>query len=151
MSRTALDNLTELAREARDLAGQRLAGDRRSVDQIIAQLESLQRYRAEYAAQLQVALREGIDPASMHNYQRFLASLDDALVRARQALEEQRRRVAHSQRHWQQEQRRLSSYDTLAERRAEAQRRAEQRREQRDTDELVTQRWLRRNTVPSGY
>ncbi|QFT86636.1 Flagellar FliJ protein [Halomonas sp. THAF12] len=151
MSRTALDNLTELAREARDQAGQKLAGDRRSADQIVAQLESLQRYRAEYAARLQTALRDGIDPASMHNYQRFLASLDDALGRARQALAEQQRRVERSQRHWQQEQRRLSAYDTLAERRADAERQAEQRREQRATDELVTQRWQRRDGVPSGY
>lgn len=151
MSRTALDNLTERARAARDQAGQKLAGERRSVDQIVAQLESLQHYRGEYAAQLQAALREGIDPASMHNYQRFLASLDDALARARQALNEQHHRVERSQRHWQQEQRRLSSYDTLAERRAMAQRRAERRRDQRDTDELVTQRWLRRDAMPSGY
>ncbi|MDR5866451.1 flagellar export protein FliJ [Halomonas koreensis] len=151
MSQTALDNLTELAREARDKAGQQLAGERRSAEQIVAQLESLQRYRREYAGQLNTAMREGIDPAAMHNYQRFLASLDDALERAHQALAEQRQRVERSQRHWQEEQRRLTSYDTLAERRATARRRAEQRREQRATDELVTQRWLRRDAAPSGY
>ncbi|XKE45449.1 flagellar export protein FliJ [Halomonas organivorans] len=151
MSRSALDNLTELAREARDKAGQKLAGERQNAAQIVAQLESLQRYRREYAQQLQAALRQGIDPASMHNYQRFLASLDEALERARQALAEQRQRVERSQRQWQQEQRRLTSYDTLAERRAQAHRRAEQRREQRATDELVTQRWGRRDTAPGGY
>ncbi|RTR04401.1 flagellar export protein FliJ [Halomonas nitroreducens] len=147
MSRTPLDNLTELAREARDQAGQRLAGERRTAAQIIDQLESLQRYRQEYAQKLQAAMRAGIDPASMHNYQRFLASLDDALERARQALAAQQQRVDQSQRHWRQEQRKLSSYDTLAERRAQAQRRAEQRREQRVNDDLVTGRWLRQNAA----
>lgn len=147
MSRTPLDNLTELAREARDQAGQRLAGERRTAAQIVEQLESLQRYRQEYACKLQAAMREGIDPASMHNYQRFLASLDDALERARQALAAQQQRVDQSQRHWQQEQRKLSSYDTLAERRAKAQRQAEQRREQRANDDLVNGRWLRQNAA----
>lgn len=137
MSRTPLDTLTEMARQARDQAGQRLAGDRRDARQVAEQLEALQRYRAEYAARLQTALREGIDPASMHNYQRFLASLDDALERARQALGEQQRRVDQSQQHWQSEQRRLRSYDTLAERRDASRRRTEQRREQRASDDLV--------------
>ncbi|MES3676314.1 flagellar export protein FliJ [Halomonas elongata] len=137
MKRTPLDTLTEMARQARDQAGQRLAGDRRDARQVAEQLEALQRYRAEYAARLQTALRDGIDPASMHNYQRFLASLDDALERARQALDERQQRVDQSQRHWQGEQQRLHAYDTLAERREAVRRRAEQRREQRASDDLV--------------
>lgn len=137
MKRTPLDTLTEMARQARDQAGQRLAGDRRDARQVAEQLDALQRYRAEYAARLQTALRDGIDPASMHNYQRFLASLDDALERARQALDERQQRVDQSQRHWQGEQQRLHAYDTLAERREAVRRRAEQRREQRASDDLV--------------
>ena len=52
--------------------------------------------------------------------------------------------MAASQQHWQQRQRQLSSYDTLAARRAEQQRRQEQRRELRDNDELTNNAMARR-------
>ncbi|KAA0014476.1 flagellar export protein FliJ [Billgrantia pellis] len=138
--------LSELARDARDQAGQMLAGERHSERQVAAQLESLNRYRLEYAERLQQAMREGIDPASMHNYQQFLASLDAALQRAREALDAQQQRVQQRQQQWQQEQKRLSAFDTLASRREVEQQRQEARREQRISDEMAAGRLLRQRT-----
>lgn len=135
--------LSDLARDARDQAGQLLAGERQSERQVASQLESLNRYRLEYAERLQQAMREGIDPASMHNYQQFLASLDTALQRARQALDAQQQRVQQSQRQWQQEQKRLSAFDTLVSRRDAERQRQEERREQRTSDEMAAGRLLR--------
>ncbi|MGR4067910.1 flagellar export protein FliJ [Halomonas sp. LR3S48] len=140
--------LSDLARDARDQAGQLLAGERQSERQVASQLESLNRYRLEYAERLQQAMREGIDPASMHNYQQFLASLDMALQRARQALDAQQQRVQQSQQQWQQEQKRLSAYDTLVSRRDVERQRQEERREQRTSDEMAAGRLLRLN---AGY
>ncbi|MFY0989089.1 flagellar export protein FliJ [Halomonas sp. C05BenzN] len=140
---TPLETLVDLARDARDQAGQALAGERRSEQQVAGQLESLGRYRLEYAQRLQQAMREGIDPATMRNYQRFLDSLDDALDRARQALAAQQQRVGQRQVQWQQEQRKLSSYDTLVSRRAMEQNLQEQRRELRASDDLVNARLIR--------
>ena len=82
MSHNQLDMLTDLARDARDQAGKLLAQERQTQQQTEAQLQSLNRYRVEYAERLQHAMRDGIDPATMYNYQQFLASLDAALVRA---------------------------------------------------------------------
>ncbi|PMR77710.1 flagellar export protein FliJ [Billgrantia endophytica] len=142
--------LSDLARDARDQAGQVLAGERQSERQVAAQLESLTRYRLEYAERLQAAMSEGIDPASMHNYQHFLASLDAALERAREALNSQRRRVQQSQQQWQQEQKRLSAYDTLSSRRHAEKQRQDERREQRNSDDMSAGRLLRqRNTRDS--
>ncbi|MCE8002366.1 flagellar export protein FliJ [Billgrantia ethanolica] len=135
--------LSDLARDARDQAGQLLAGERQSERQVAAQLESLNRYRLEYAERLQQAMHEGIDPASMHNYQQFLASLDAALLRARQALDAQQQRVEQSQQHWQQEQKRLSAFDTLVSRRDAERLRQEARRDQRISDEMAAGRLLR--------
>lgn len=140
--------LSELARDARDQAGRLLAGERQSERQVAAQLESLNRYRLEYAERLQQAMREGIDPASMHNYQQFLASLDAALQRARKALDAQQQRVEQTQQQWQQEQKRLSAYDTLVTRRDVERQRQEDRREQRISDEMATGRLLRQR---AGY
>ncbi len=145
-SKTPLDTLIELARDARDQAGQNLAGEQRTSNQVSQQLESLYRYRQEYAEKLNFAMRDGIDPATMRNYQQFLASLDDALVRARQALAAQQERVDRTRQHWQQQQQRLSSYDTLAERRDVDRRRDEQRREQHVSDDLVNNRLVRQRS-----
>ena len=142
-----LDTLIELARGDRDQAGQALAGERQNERQVVGQLESLSHYRLEYAQRLQQAMQEGIDPASMRNYQQFLDSLDSALARAREALASQQQRVGQRQAQWQQEQRKLSSYDTLASRRQADQRRHEARQEQRLSDEMVNGRLAR--TRPS--
>ncbi|MCG6656248.1 flagellar export protein FliJ [Halomonas campisalis] len=151
MSATSqLGMLSDLARDARDQAGQLLAGERQNEQQVAAQLESLSRYRLEYAQRLQNAMRDGIDPASMHNYQQFLASLDAALDRARQALNDQRKRVQQSQQQWQQEQQRLSAYDTLTSRRHAEQQREQGRREQRIDDEMAAGRLLRQRANESG-
>ena len=81
-----------------------------------------------------------------YNYQQFLASLDAALVRARQALTAQQKRVQQSQQHWQQEQRKLSSYDTLASRRLLEEHRRQARYEQKATDDFVTSRVARQQS-----
>ncbi|WP_444677449.1 flagellar export protein FliJ [Halomonas sp. E19] len=147
MSATSqLAMLCELARDARDQAGQALAGARQSESQVAAQLESLNRYRLEYAERLQHAMRDGIDPASMHNYHQFLASLDAALARAREALNAQQQRVQQSRQQWQEEQKRLSAFDTLSTRRSAELLRQEGRREQRISDEMAAGRLLRQRS-----
>ncbi|EPC04530.1 hypothetical protein L861_04195 [Litchfieldella anticariensis FP35 = DSM 16096] len=138
-----LDTLIDLARKARDNAGQTLASERQNQQQVETQLEALGRYRLEYAQRLQEAMFSGIDPATMHNYRAFLHSLDAALERARQALDEQQRRVENSQQHWRQQQRKLSSFDTLATRRTEQASRKENRREMRHNDEITNNTLLR--------
>lgn len=148
MSATSqLAMLSDLARDARDEAGQLLAGERQNERQVAEQFESLQRYRLEYAERLQQAMRDGIDPASMHNYQQFLASLDAALQRARQALDAQQQRVQQSQLQWRQEQQRLTAFDTLLTRRDAERQRQEARREQRISDEMSAGRLLRQRTA----
>ncbi|HAS28573.1 MAG TPA: flagellar export protein FliJ, partial [Alcanivorax sp.] len=112
--------------------------------QSAAQLDALRRYRHEYCRRLQDAMSRGIDAATLANYRRFIRSLDDAIDKALQALDQQQEKVAASQQHWQQRQRQLSSYDTLAARRAEQERRQEQRRELRDNDELTNNAMARR-------
>jgi flagellar protein FliJ len=133
-----LHTLIELTREARDKAGQLLASERRSETQLTTQLQTLNHYRLEYAGRLQQLLSTGIDPATLHNYQQFLGSLDASITRARQAIDQQQQRVSAGQQHWQQQQQRLSSYSTLTQRRTAALQSQTQRRELRQSDELTT-------------
>jgi len=151
MSRTTpLDTLIDLTRDARDQAGQRLAGERGKEQQVAAQLDSLVAYRREYADSLADSMSRGIDPATLHNTQRFLASLDAALDRARQALDGQRQRVSQSQQQWQGEQQRLNAYDTLSSRRAAEGAVKAARQEQRTIDDMVNSRLQRASALPEG-
>lgn len=139
-----LDTLIEQSRKARDHAGRSLAEDRHGQAQSAAQLDALRRYRQEYCRRLQDAMNQGIDAATLGNYRHFIRSLDDAIDKALQALDQQQEKVAASQHHWQQRQRQLSSYDTLASRRAQQERHRQQRRELRDNDELTNNAMARR-------
>lgn len=148
MSRsTPLDTLTGLARDARDSAARLLAGERRNQDQLASQAETLHHYRDEYRSRLQQAMDDGIDMATLGNYQRFLASLEDAIEQVQIAIGSQQRKVEQCRQQWQGEQQRLNAYDTLAARRRDTLRRGELRREQRQNDELGNQAHQRRQPV----
>lgn len=135
-STTALDTLIELTQEALDEAARMLASNRRNQQQAQAQAQTLAQYRSEYGQRLQEAMQEGIDPASLQNYRAFLASLDQAIERAALTLAAQQSKVDSSQKLWQEQWRKLNSYDTLVERRAQGEQRLQQRTEQRHSDEI---------------
>lgn len=148
MSRSnALETLTDLAREARDKAGQLLASERKNETQILAHQDMLMNYRQEYAVQLQQLMMDGIDPVTLHNYRQFLMSLDDSIQKASQALQQQSKRVDLSKQHWQTEQRKLTSFSTLNERRAQQERKLVARAEQRDNDEFATNQVARKSSL----
>ncbi|MHB0775313.1 flagellar export protein FliJ [Halomonas sp. WWR20] len=146
MAHTApLDTLRDLTREARDQATQELGRLRRAHQEAQARLEQLQQYRHEYRQKLQHSMQGGIDPASWHNYQQFLVSLDQAIDRQRQQLGDQARRVDHGLGNWQGQQRKLNAYDILAERREQASQRHATRLEQRQFDEIAARSARRQN------
>ncbi|MGH8153329.1 MAG: flagellar export protein FliJ [Rhodanobacteraceae bacterium] len=139
-----LDTLIEESRKSRDHAGRALAEDRRTQQLTTQQLDALRHYKHEYHAGLGNALVRGIDIGTLHNYQRFIHSLDDAIGNAGLQLQQNTDRVHASQQRWTQQQRQLSSYDTLATRRAARLDLAESRREQRSNDELSNNMHARR-------
>ncbi|MDT8398949.1 MAG: flagellar export protein FliJ [Pseudomonadales bacterium] len=135
MNTQSLDMLIDLAQKARDNAGQLLAGERLTGQQLDAQLKLLTSYREEYQQGLQQTMGSGIDLNTLRDYQSFLDSLDTAIVQARRSLEQQQEQINASQRHWQQQQRQLSSYNTLSDRKLSQAFQKAQRQEQRQTDE----------------
>ena len=136
MSKSSLDTLIELASDARNEAAQLLASERNNSQLAAAQLSALEGYRNEYMMQLQTVMDEGLDLATLQNYQAFLASLEKAISQARDGLKYQEQKVVNCQQNWQQEQRKLSSYDMLRLRRKEQLRQQERRQESRANDEI---------------
>lgn len=147
---STLDVLIGLTQEALEAVGRNLAGHRRNQQQAQAQLDTLVQYQQEYRRGLMQAMQTGIAPASLHNYRAFLATLDGAVERAGQTLAAQRQQVDSSQRQWQEQRRRLNSFETLVERRSQLVQLRENRAEQRRGDELSAQMRLRSAAFPAS-
>lgn len=147
---TPLDTLIGLARSARDSAGQQLAGARQTELQLRQQVQQLESYRLEYVRKLQTTLKSGTSLATVNDYRRFIASLDDAIVRAQTELANRQLVVTERQQALQHEQRRLKSYDTLVSRREQTLLRQEERRELRHTDEINTNTYARQRMYEPG-
>lgn len=139
MARTnTLDTLIDLATDDRDAAAValgRLQQDHRVSEQ---KLQALLDYRAEYQRRFDDALGDGMSMHTLQNYQRFVASLKQAIETQRGALDQSERRVEGGNDQWRSRQRRLQSFDVLATRRREADARTEARRDQRQTDEFAS-------------
>lgn len=137
MKLNPLDALIEESRKARDRAGRTLADDRRTQHQAAQQLDTLTHYKQEYRRRLHDALMDGMDVGLLNNYQSFIHSLDDAIGCAGARLQQHSNKVSISQQQWRQEQKQLSSYDTLASRRIAREQLKQLRQEQRRSDEAT--------------
>ncbi|MBB1175041.1 flagellar export protein FliJ, partial [Klebsiella pneumoniae] len=84
---------------------------------------------------LQQAMTTGMSASDCHNYQRFIGTLDDAIGQQQNVLRQADENLAKGRLYWQQEKRKLNSYDALAQREMRAQAVVESRREQRANDE----------------
>ena len=142
-SQLPLDTLIGLAKDSADDAARalgRLSAERNHAEQ---QLSMLQEYRQDYLARLQAAMQAGMSAADCHNYQRFIATLDDAIGQQAAVLRQADSHLAQGRAHWQQQQRRLNSFDALAQRERRAQAIVQTRREQRASDEFAARMALR--------
>lgn len=135
----SLDTLIDLATEQRDAAAVtlgRLHGDRAEVQ---AQLDALYSYRDEYRQQLENAMRAGLSMTCLENYKQFLTALDAAIEQQRNHLEHSDARLDQGRHEWQSRQKKLKSFDTLAQRRQTALDRHETQREQNQIDDYANQ------------
>ena len=133
-SQLPLDMLINLAKESTDEAARllgRLSAERTNAER---QLGMLQDYRHDYLERLQQAMTSGMSASDCHNYQRFIGTLDDAIVQQQGVLQQADENLNKGRLYYQQEKRKLNSYDALAQRAARRSV-AESRREQRLNDE----------------
>ncbi|MBX8534204.1 flagellar export protein FliJ [Pseudomonas cichorii] len=146
MANESLELLMELTSKARDTAARALAESRRTEQQIVNQLYTLDQYHQEYRQNLQQELhKDGMSPSTLTNYRGFLNSLEAAVERAQKSLERQRKQVAQHQENWMTEWRKVSAIEALLSRRATQERLQAGRVEQRQTDEMASQ--LRRRSA----
>lgn len=134
-SQLPLDMLINLAKESTDEAARllgRLTAERSNAQR---QLSMLHDYRQDYLERLQQSMTSGMAASDCHNYQRFIGTLDDAIGQQQGVLNQAEENLSKGRLYWQQEKRKLNSYDALAQRELRAQALVESRREQRANDE----------------
>lgn len=141
-----LDTLIELAQSRTDEATRRLGQLQNAQTSAAQQLEMLLQYRQEYLDRLQAQMQDGVPAARLRNFQNFIATLDGAIEQQRALTVQADARLAHGRGDWQHNKRRLSSFDTLADRAHQQQQVALGKREQRDSDEHTSRQfYLRAN------
>lgn len=145
---TPLDTLIELARDQLDDATRQLGGLQHARTGAERQLEQLEGYLADYRSRLQQAVQEGLSAAGWQNYQRFIGVLEGAIAEQQRVVEQTNHQLAQGRVHWQEQQRRVSSFDALADRQKAQQQVIHNRREQRAADEFST-RMIQRRTSRS--
>lgn len=136
--------LIELAQNKTDEASRRLGQLQRAQIGAAEKLEMLIHYRQEYYDQLQSQMQGGLPSSSWRNFQHFIATLDSAIEQQRAVASQADSRLAHGRSDWQQNKRRLSSFDTLAERARQQQAQLANKREQRSSDEHAARQFRQR-------
>jgi flagellar FliJ protein len=134
---TNLAMLIELANVSCDAALAQLARVQRDVQQARAQLDTLVRFRADYAQRAQAQLRSGCDAAANANLARFAQRLEQAALAQAQEMRHREHLLAQATEEHLQAQRKRKSLEALAARQAETVRLTEQRRDQKHTDETA--------------
>jgi flagellar FliJ protein len=132
-----LNTLADLAQDSTDKAARelgRLQGLRTQAEQ---QLNALTQYRHEYRARMQAIAAEGMTSSRWHDFSRFLDSLDHAIRQQNATLAKAEADLLAGRANWQQQKRRLNSFDTLIARAETREQQISSRREQRANDEYA--------------
>ena len=139
--------LIELAQTKTDQATRRLGQLQNTHTSAVEKLDMLQQYRQEYLEQMNGQMRDGVAAASVRNFQHFIGTLDGAIEQQRALTVQADTRLGHGRSDWQDSKRRLSSFDTLADRVRQQEMIIVNRKEQRDSDERSARQFYLRATA----
>lgn len=134
----ALAAALELAAEHHSAAEKRLAQAHTRVNDARRTLDTLSRYRGDYAARWR-SITEA-DAAALANFRRFLLKLDEAVLTQQQEAQKCTESLHAAQAQWNQTRRRIKSLELLIDRRQAAQRLRDNRLEQKSSDEFAARR-----------
>lgn len=139
-----LATLRELAHTQTDDATRRLGQLQNAHTSAAQKLEMLLQYRMDYLEQLQGQMRDGVPAAYVRNFQNFIGTLDGAIEQQRAVTVQADTRLGHGRSDWQHHKRRLTSFDTLADRVRQQELIRANKKEQRDSDERSAQQFYQR-------
>ena len=127
--------LQHLAHQQNDAAAKRLGQLYQQHQSAQAKLDALLQYRKDYQTQFQQAMQEGMSPTDLKNFQDFIDRLDQAIRQQKGVIEKADLGVKTGRHALLDSTRKMKSFDTLAQRHTDAERRQEAKQEQRMQDE----------------
>ena len=98
-------------------------------------LHTLEQYRKDYQTRLQQAVKNGINQISLRNFQDFIRRLDEAVAQQRIVIEQIHLSIQAGRNELTNTQKKMKSFDTLAQRHLEGTKKLEEKLEQRQQDE----------------
>ena len=131
----SLQPLVQLAQKKNDAATKKFGQLNQQQQAAQTKLDTLLQYRKEYQARFQDEVQNGMNQSDLHNFQGFIQRLDDAIAQQRRINEQMLNSVQTGRDELQDTQRKMKSFDTLAQRHMENERKLEAKSEQRLQDE----------------
>ncbi|SES84996.1 flagellar export protein FliJ [Thorsellia anophelis] len=92
-------------------------------------------YKHDYGIQLHQKLKQGITTTTWDNYERFIASMEKAILQQRRHLAELDAHVQAAIKNWQDKTQKLNAYDVLVKRNLQILEKQELKKEQKIMDE----------------
>lgn len=133
----SLQPLVHLAQQRNDAAAKKLGQLNAQHQSAQAKLDALLQFRKDYQTQFQEAAKKGMAPADMKNFQDFIDRLDQAVQQQTAVIEKTKAGVQTGRNELIDSTRKMKSFDTLAQRHVDAEKKLEAKAEQRSQDELT--------------
>lgn len=132
----SLQPLVNLAQQRSDAAAKKLGQLNQQQQAAEAKLEALLQYRKDYQIKFQEEARKGMSPVDMRNFEDFIARLDQAIKQQQGAIEKAANSVQTGRNELLDATRKMKSFNTLAQRHIDTEKKREAKNEQRTQDEL---------------
>lgn len=145
-----LQPLVNLAQQRNEAATKRLGQLNQQQHSAQDKLDALLQYRKDYQTKFQEAVKNGIEPAELRNFQEFIYRLDEAITQQRQVTTYAERSVQHGREDLMNAQVKMKSFDTLAQRHIEEGKRLEAKMEQKVQDEHAGRQAAYQKPHPEG-
>ena len=131
----SLQPLVHLAQQRNEAAIKKLGLLNREHQSAQSKLEMLQQFRRDYQLKLQNAEKDGISLQDLRNFQDFIYRLDEAIAQQNNVVAQAHISQQTGRSELTETQRRMKSFDTLAQRYTEEERKREAKIEQKIQDE----------------
>lgn len=131
----SLQPLRQLAKQKNDAATRQLGLLNRNQHSALDKLEMLKQYRRDYQEKMQQAEKSGMDLQDLCNFRDFIYRLDDAIKQQHTVVENANNSVQKGLNELSNAKRRMKSFDTLAQRHVETEKKKEAKMEQGIQDE----------------
>ena len=131
----SLQPLVHLAHQKNDAATRKFGQLNQQQQAAQTKLDTLLQYRKDYQTRFQETVRNGMNQPDLRNFQDFISRLDEAITQQRSAIEQANRSVQTGRNELENTQRKMKSFDTLAQRHIASEKKLEAQSEQRSQDE----------------